>query len=152
MEIAKGASGRDQTSEAPVFVRVAHQILAAIRDGSFPPGDRLPSEQVLCERFGVSRPSLREALSALQFAGFLASKQGFGTVVVDRNEKRSERPGSVLALADPVDVWQARLTVEPYTIAVAAENPEFLSWQTFAAKKDLLCGNLGQLPTTRRRC
>lgn len=124
MEIAKDASGQEHASEAPVFVRVAHKILSAIRDGSFPPGDRLPSEQVLCERFGVSRPSLREALSALQFAGYLASKQGFGTVVVDTHEKRSERPGSVLALADPVDVWQSRLLVEPYTIAVAAENPD----------------------------
>ena len=124
MEIVKAASAQDQRFEAPVFVRVAHQILTAIRDGSFPAGDRLPSEQLLCERFGVSRPSLREALSALQFAGYLASKQGFGTVVVDRDEKGSERPGSVLTLADPVDVWQARLVIEPHAIAVAAENPD----------------------------
>jgi GntR family transcriptional repressor for pyruvate dehydrogenase complex len=112
------------SDEAPIFVRVAHQILEAIGDKSFPAGERLPSEQSLADRFGVSRPSLREALSALQFAGYLASKQGFGTIVVSREDERPRRRDSSIRVADPVDVLQARLAIEPQAVAVAAQNPD----------------------------
>jgi DNA-binding FadR family transcriptional regulator len=124
MELTDGAAVGRLGEEAPIFVRVAHRILAAIQEGTFPAGERLPSEQTLAEQFGVSRPSLREALSALQFAGYLASKQGFGTVVVSKEQEVSDRHAPPLTVVDPVDVLQARLAIEPQVIAVAALNPD----------------------------
>lgn len=62
---------------------VARQIEALILRGILRPGERLPAERDLAERMGVSRPSLREALSELQAAGLLVSKAGAGVFVAD---------------------------------------------------------------------
>ena len=62
---------------------VVRQIEGLILRGILRPGERLPSERELSERMGVSRPSLREALSNLQERGLLASKAGAGVFVAD---------------------------------------------------------------------
>ena len=56
----------------------AEQILAAIRSGDYPLGSKLPSEFELAEQMGVSRPSIREALSALQAMSIIESRPGSG--------------------------------------------------------------------------
>ena len=63
---------------------VAEQILDAIAEGTLKAGDRLPSERDLAEKVGVSRPSVREALSTLQMIGALETRHGQGTFVRDR--------------------------------------------------------------------
>lgn len=60
---------------------VSRQIEDLILRGILRPGERLPSERELSERFGVSRPSLREAISELQEKGLLNSKAGAGVYV-----------------------------------------------------------------------
>jgi len=50
--------------------------------GEFAPGDKLPPERELAEMFGVSRPSVREALNVLASSGLVMSYQGGGTVVI----------------------------------------------------------------------
>jgi GntR family transcriptional regulator, transcriptional repressor for pyruvate dehydrogenase complex len=50
---------------------VADRIRVLILDGSFPPGQPLPAERVLAERFGVSRGSIRDALRILEMIGLL---------------------------------------------------------------------------------
>ena len=62
---------------------VIRQIEDLILRGILRPGERLPSERELSERLGVSRPSLREAISALQDGGLLTSKAGAGIFVAD---------------------------------------------------------------------
>jgi GntR family transcriptional repressor for pyruvate dehydrogenase complex len=62
-------------------LEVAGQILEHIRSGRFSSGDRLPSERELAEQTGVSRPSVREALSALHLLGLLETRAGEGTFV-----------------------------------------------------------------------
>ena len=62
---------------------VVRQIEGLILRGILRPRERLPSERELSERMGVSRPSLREALSDLQERGLLASKAGAGVFVAD---------------------------------------------------------------------
>jgi GntR family transcriptional repressor for pyruvate dehydrogenase complex len=62
---------------------VIDQIELLILRGILRPGERLPSERELSERLGVSRPSLREAVSELQERGLLASKAGAGIYVTD---------------------------------------------------------------------
>lgn len=131
-----------QSSSAAVFTSVdrprqvsahiADQIRARIHDGSLPVGARLPTEAELAEQFGVSRPSVREALAALQFVGLVESRRGFGTVVValgpDSVDARRGRPREqravLTSLDQAVDVFEARLHLEPAALSVAALDPD----------------------------
>ncbi|TWI52447.1 GntR family transcriptional repressor for pyruvate dehydrogenase complex [Pseudomonas duriflava] len=60
---------------------IVAQLETMILEGTLKPGERLPAERVLAERFGVSRPSLREAIQKLVAKGLLNSRQGGGTYV-----------------------------------------------------------------------
>ena len=62
---------------------VVRQIELLILRGILRPGERLPAERDLSERFGVSRPSLREAVADLQQRGLLTSRAGSGIFVAD---------------------------------------------------------------------
>lgn len=62
---------------------IVRQIELLILRGILRPGERLPSERELSERFGVSRPSLRDAVAELQEAGLLISKANAGIFVAD---------------------------------------------------------------------
>lgn len=109
----------------PVFLQIAKELIRAIQRGDLPVGERLPTELALSENFQVSRASVREALSSLQFAGYIESRRGFGTVV------RSTVPEGMGALettgletpTDIIDLFEARLALEPETIRQAATNP-----------------------------
>lgn len=61
--------------------RIAAEILEQIVEGDIKPGQKLPTEKQLCEKYGVSRASIREALSELKAQGAVTSKQGGGTYV-----------------------------------------------------------------------
>ncbi len=60
---------------------IAKQIIDLISSGDLKPGQRLPSERELCEHFGASRSSLREALRCLSIVGVLNARVGDGTSV-----------------------------------------------------------------------
>ncbi|PWE32352.1 GntR family transcriptional regulator [Maritimibacter sp. 55A14] len=62
---------------------VTRQIELLILRGILRPGERLPSEREMADRMGVSRPSLREAISELQERGLLTSRAGSGVFVAD---------------------------------------------------------------------
>jgi DNA-binding FadR family transcriptional regulator len=61
--------------------QVAEQILEVLSAGQLAEGDRLPTEREMIDQLGVSRTALREALSALQLAGYLGSRPGYGHYV-----------------------------------------------------------------------
>ena len=63
--------------------QVREQLLAAIERGDYPPGAALPSERVLCETFGVSRVSVREAIAGLESTGLIRVEHGRGAFVRD---------------------------------------------------------------------
>ena len=63
----------------PVPELILDEITRLITEGILKPGDRLPSENELAERFGVGRSSLREAMRALQLLGIIEVIQGKGT-------------------------------------------------------------------------
>lgn len=63
--------------------QVYEQFKALLLDGHWQPGEQIPSEAELCRRTGVSRVSVRTALKSLIAQGFLVSRQGEGTFVVD---------------------------------------------------------------------
>jgi len=57
--------------------------------GNIRPGEKIPSENVLAEKFSVSRHTVRKALSVLVNEGYLVTKHGLGTYCVDRSSKRN---------------------------------------------------------------
>jgi GntR family transcriptional regulator len=72
-------------------------LKAEIRGGVFPPGSRLPTEAALCQRFGVSRATVRGAVKELDVLGLVRTQHGVGTFVQGRPAVRDglERMGSI---------------------------------------------------------
>jgi DNA-binding FadR family transcriptional regulator len=64
-----------------LYQRVAEQLAEVIASGEYPVGSRLPAERKLAERFNVSRPTVREAIIALELAGCVEVKGGSGVYV-----------------------------------------------------------------------
>ena len=67
--------------ELPLYERVRQALAASIADGTYQPGDRLPSESRLAEDLGVNRLTVRRAIEELARAGIVESRQGSGTFV-----------------------------------------------------------------------
>lgn len=68
-------------AELPLYERVRQAIASSIGDGTYAPGDRLPSEARLAEELGVNRLTVRRAIEELARAGVVESRQGSGTYV-----------------------------------------------------------------------
>src|SRR6478752_6574033 len=66
------------------YMQVARTLRKEIVDGIYPVGTQLPTEHELCERFGVSRYTVREALRRLRDDNLVASRPRAGTLVVPR--------------------------------------------------------------------
>ena len=99
--------------------------MARIVSGEYPVGEKLPAETELARQFGVSRPSVREALRALQFVGYIDSVRGSGTRVISRNgvQGAQNRAGTITA-PQTVQLFEARLALEPCVAATAARDPD----------------------------
>jgi GntR family transcriptional regulator, hexuronate regulon transcriptional repressor len=67
-----------------LYQQVASAIMASIMSGNYKPGERLPSERDLAVSFKVSRPTIREAMIALEIRGLAESRHGSGIYVSDR--------------------------------------------------------------------
>lgn len=86
-------------------------LRAMIAGGELAPGQQLPTEPALCERLGVSRGSLREAVRTLAALGMLETRQGAGTFV------SALRPGQMLAgFAATVDVLPLEGVLELFAV------------------------------------
>jgi GntR family phosphonate transport system transcriptional regulator len=68
-------------AKTPLWRQIHDRLKAAIMDGSYAPGERLPTEQALSERFGVNRHTVRRAIAALADLGLLRIEQGRGMFV-----------------------------------------------------------------------
>ena len=64
-----------------LYQQVAESIATAIAKGRYAPGSRLPAERDLAEEFKVSRPTIREAMIALEIRGLVGAKKGSGIYV-----------------------------------------------------------------------
>jgi DNA-binding FadR family transcriptional regulator len=102
-----------------LYRQIAAQIRRLIAKGEVAPGERLPAERDLARRLGVSRPSLREALIALEVEGLLEVRVGSGIYVA--------QPGGGAPLAPlgddsgPFEVIRARWMIEGDCAALAAK-------------------------------
>lgn len=133
-------------------LRVSEEIIAQLKQsillGHFKPGDKLPAERDLAEEFRVSRVAIREALRALENAGFLVTRQGAngGAYVTDLTFEYLANAFLDLFLADKVSIpelHRVRLLIEPEIarLAALAITPEY----TQRLKKAL---QSEELPTT----
>jgi GntR family transcriptional repressor for pyruvate dehydrogenase complex len=101
-------------------VHVTEQITQSIRQGTYSVGDRLPPERVIAEQMGVSRPSVREAFSALQLVGVLESRPGDGTYVVKTPDTRDAAISLLEREESPLEALDARRVLERAIVEVAA--------------------------------
>lgn len=70
-----------RSAHTPLYVQIHDQIVDDIEQGRLRPGDRISSEPLLVERFGVGRPTVRQALSLLREGGWATTRKGAGTFV-----------------------------------------------------------------------
>ena len=101
-----------------LYRQIADQLRALIGKGEFAAGARLPAERDLARQLGVSRPSVREALIALEVEGWVEVRTGSGVYVQDR----SHRKAAPVAANEwgPLELIRARRVVEGETAALAA--------------------------------
>lgn len=71
----------DAGSPLPLYHQLAEELLAQIRAGGYGAGEKLPSEHELAERYGVARPTVRQATDVLVQRGLLTRRRGSGTFV-----------------------------------------------------------------------
>ena len=124
-----------------LYRKIADQLRQLIAKGEFAVGARLPAERDLAKQLGVSRPSVREALIALEVEGWVEVRTGSGIYVLDRRhgntinsiapqkintQARAEYEGEIVLLPEnkaewgPLELIRARRVVEGETAAIAA--------------------------------
>ena len=107
---------------------IQNEIISKIRDlmnyKNLEPGDKLPSERMLSEKFGVSRSNVREAIQKLEFYGLLKSKPQSGTFVADIGQvAMNGMLEDILRLEDPdfKSLVETRILLELKTVRLAAQ-------------------------------
>jgi len=104
-------------------MKIVEQIMNLIKEGKLKPGEKLPPEQILSEEFGTSRPSVREALSALEILGITESRGGRGNFIKD-NFKFPLYEQEFRELEEeesPFEILEARKAVETEIVGLAAK-------------------------------
>ncbi len=110
---------------------IVDQIKLLMRQGKLTSGDRLPSERDLCQRFGVSRVTVREALRVLEATGLIEIRVGAhgGAFIASPTTKRlGEGLAGLMTLSSltPGDVTEARTVIElgilPFVVERATES------------------------------
>ena len=103
-----------------LYQQIAEQLRMLITAGEFLPGSRLPAERDLAKQLGVSRPSVREALIALEVEGWVEVRTGSGVYVLDRSSAPTARD-TPIALNEwgPLELIRARRVIEGEIAAIA---------------------------------
>jgi len=134
------------------------QIIEAIARGDYPAGSLLPSERALCESFGVSRVSVREALAGLAALGIVEIQQGKGAIVQDNPTGDYATPfGEYLDLyrRELIELLKVRRALDELAAAEAAINADKeLCEQMVAAADDFDRSAAGDPPDLKEiaRC
>ena len=103
-----------------LYRQIADQIAALIEKGEYGEGQRLPPERDLAKQLGVSRPSVREALIALEVEGYVEVRVGSGVYVL--GPRASDPPSPLPADSGPFELIKARWLIEAECAALAAKS------------------------------
>jgi GntR family transcriptional repressor for pyruvate dehydrogenase complex len=115
--------GIEPVKRSRIYEHIVEQIHALIREGRWAPGDQIPPERELAERFRVSRTSVREALRALEMQGVIDSRQGGGTFVRTADTEALVPPLAAAILRgqrELAEVLEVRELIEPGIARLAA--------------------------------
>ncbi|MEV7794351.1 GntR family transcriptional regulator [Streptomyces sp. NPDC087512] len=145
----------DRSSPVPLYFQFAQQLQDLIESGELPPGTRLDNEIAMADQFGLSRPTMRQAMQHLVNKGLLARKRGVGTQVVTHRVRRhveftslfedlerdGRRPRTQVLAVDTVPAEgesAAALRLEEGTPVVRVERLRFADDQPIALLHNLL--------------
>ncbi|GLU25747.1 FadR/GntR family transcriptional regulator [Brucella sp. NBRC 12950] len=102
--------------------RIASEIVRQITEGSFLPGQKLPTEHNLAQSFGVSRSVIREAIAQLRNEGLIETRQGVGAFVTEPDRRQSIRiePETLADKDHFQSLFQLRMALEIEAAGLAA--------------------------------
>lgn len=105
-----------------IRIQVVEQIVKMIREGRLKPGDQLPSERVVAEQMGISRPTVREAFAALEVVGMVETRIGQGTFIktVDLESLKYRAESLFVDERSPFETLEVRKILESHSAALAA--------------------------------
>jgi DNA-binding FadR family transcriptional regulator len=103
-----------------LYRQIADQLRTLITQGEYKPGERLPAERDLAKQLGVSRPSVREALIALEVEGWVEVRTGSGVFVLQRAATRHTDKKVPANEWGPLELIRARRVIEGEVAAMAA--------------------------------
>ncbi|MEP3428294.1 MAG: FadR/GntR family transcriptional regulator [Roseibium sp.] len=120
-QIDQSSTSERQVRDRTLSDRAYESILSKIMDGDIPVGGKLPTEHVLSEEMGVSRPVLRQALKQLREDDVIVSRQGSGSYVKRRPEGAVLDFAPVGSIADIQRTFEFRAAVEGEAAFLAAQ-------------------------------
>jgi GntR family transcriptional regulator len=111
-----------ESSPIPLYHQLERALHDRIGSGEFAPGDVLPTEEQICEQYGVSRITVRRALDALIAHGLIVKKRGVGSFVAERNE--GVRSVRIAGSLDEFLATAGALEIEPLSLETLEPPPE----------------------------
>ncbi len=120
-QIVRAAASDGHLRDRSLSDQAYENILAKIMDGDIPVGGKLPTEQYLCNEFGMSRPVLRQALKQLREDDVIVSRQGSGSFVKRRPEGAVRDFVPVGSIADIQRTFEFRAAIEGEAAFFAAQ-------------------------------
>ena len=114
----RGTMKLQAVSNRKLYIQIADQIRDQILVGAVEAGRQLPSERDLAVSLGVSRPTVREALIALEVAGFVEVRVGVGAFVRDQGKASAALPDEGHS---PIEIMRVRRLLEPEAAALASQ-------------------------------
>jgi GntR family transcriptional regulator len=141
-----------RASERPAYLQIADGLREQIRDGTYQPGAKLPSESQLREQWGVASKTVRAALDQLRSEGLLVGRQGVGSFV--RQQTIPRRLSTDIATNVGWYHTLARQGLQPAgqtTVTQAPAPPEVAEWLelepgTVVTVRDRIMGTQGEPP------
>lgn len=111
-----------------LYEQIIEQIEGSILAGELKPGDQLPAERELAQRFGVSRTAVREAVKALREKGLVEAYSGRGTFITNGTSQAIRQSLDLMIKIGQPDgcthLAEVRLILEPEIAALAATRVE----------------------------
>lgn len=136
---SNGSPGFTTVRRVSPTQQVRDQLLSAIQRGDYAPGAPIPSERVLCETFGVSRVSVREAIAGLESMGLIRVEHGRGAFVRDTvNQSFAGLFGTYLEMhrGELLELLKVRGALDELAVVEATEHADAKGLRRLQAAND----------------
>jgi len=127
-----------------LYEQVKRELAERIAAGKYPVGSKLPSERLLSQAFAVSRPTIREALIALELDGQVEVRHGYGIIVTSATPVGGKANDADVG---PFELLEARRAVEAEVCALAAEHADEEDVQALEALLDEMSAAIDDFAT-----